>query len=88
MPDCLICNDTGWKATADKRVTKCDCQLRERGDKLLTMARIPERYKHCEISNFDVMPVLSITERPRTIERMRTSSGIWTCPPIMRSPGG
>jgi DNA replication protein DnaC len=56
MPDCLICNDTGWKSTADKRVTRCDCQRRERGDKLLAMARIPARYEHCEISNFDVLP--------------------------------
>jgi DNA replication protein DnaC len=60
MPSCTICNDTGWKSVGDKttgeRVTKCDCQRRERADKLLTMARIPERYKHCEISNFDILP--------------------------------
>src|SRR5690349_20650816 len=54
MPSCTICNDTGWKP-AGERVTRCDCQRRDRGDKLLALARIPERYKHCEISNFDVL---------------------------------
>src|SRR5690349_15595315 len=53
---CSICNDTGWKRTEEGRVTKCECQRRERADKLLENARIPERYKHCEISNFDVLP--------------------------------
>lgn len=55
MADCLICNDTGWKSVGT-RVTRCECQRRQRSDKMLAMARIPERYKHCEISNFEVLP--------------------------------
>ena len=55
MPSCVICNDTGWKSLGE-RVTKCECQRRDRADKLLNMARIPARYEHCEISNFDVLP--------------------------------
>jgi DNA replication protein DnaC len=71
MPDCPICNDTGWKpvtaapdaATSSAspkppratRVTRCDCQTRNRGSRLMQMAHIPNRYEHCEISNFDVL---------------------------------
>lgn len=55
MPDCVICNDTGWKRV-DARVSRCDCQRGGRTDKLLANARVPARYEHCEISNFDVLP--------------------------------
>jgi len=37
----------------DRRVTRCDCRLRARGETLLTSARIPRRYEHCELSNYD-----------------------------------
>ncbi len=32
----------------------CDCQNVERSDLLLKQARIPPRYEHCELANFDV----------------------------------
>jgi len=60
---CPLCEGTGWKAVGtggstggsknDRRVTRCDCQLRARGQSLLTAARIPRRYEHCELSNFE-----------------------------------
>jgi len=58
---CPLCEGTGWKtvkagsggSTNDRRVTRCDCQLRARGDSLLAAARIPRRYEHCELSNFE-----------------------------------
>lgn len=37
----------------DRRVTRCDCQLRTRAQSLLAAARIPRRYEHCELSNFE-----------------------------------
>jgi DNA replication protein DnaC len=37
----------------DRRVTRCDCRLRARAETLLTAARIPRRYEHCELSNYD-----------------------------------
>jgi DNA replication protein DnaC len=37
----------------DRRVTRCDCQLRARAQSLLSGARIPKRYEHCELSEFD-----------------------------------
>jgi DNA replication protein DnaC len=53
---CPKCEGTGWKRVsggAETRVTRCDCRLRSRGDTLLAAARIPKRYEHCELSNFD-----------------------------------
>jgi DNA replication protein DnaC len=54
-----LCNDTGWKFVGpehDRRTTRCDCRLATRADRLLQLARIPKRYQHCELSNFEVMP--------------------------------
>lgn len=58
---CPLCDGTGWKTVAagtggstnDRRVTRCDCRLRARGQSLLAAARIPKRYEHCELSNFE-----------------------------------
>ena len=61
---CPLCEGTGWKTLpaasnarsgtkSDRRVTRCDCQLRARAQSLLAAARIPRRYEHCELSNYD-----------------------------------
>ena len=58
---CPLCEGTGWKAVSaggirsinDRRVTRCDCHLRARAESLLTAARIPRRYEHCELTNYD-----------------------------------
>jgi DNA replication protein DnaC len=59
---CPICEGTGWKTVSgsdgirsinDRRVTRCDCQLRVRAQSVLTGARIPRRYEHCELTNYD-----------------------------------
>ena len=58
---CPACGGSGWKEVtrsgaagrAVKAVTKCDCVLASRTDKLLAGARIPARYQHCEFSNYD-----------------------------------
>jgi len=52
---CPLCAGSGWKpvpGTPDGGVTRCDCQLRARGDAMIAAARIPKRYEHCELSNF------------------------------------
>ena len=56
---CSACNDTGWKTVGEgreRRVTRCDCQRQQYAQKLLVRARIPQRYLHCELSNYDVLP--------------------------------
>ncbi len=60
---CPLCGGTGWKTVsggssvsgekAERRVTRCDCRLRARSQSLLAAARIPRRYEHCELSNYD-----------------------------------
>jgi len=60
---CPLCEGTGWKTiksglnaarnTTERRVTRCDCQLRARAQSLLAAARIPRRYEHCELANFE-----------------------------------
>jgi DNA replication protein DnaC len=56
MEVCSQCQGTGWKTLSkdgDRRVTRCDCRLQARVDSLLSAARIPKRYEHCELSNFE-----------------------------------
>jgi DNA replication protein DnaC len=55
---CPLCEGTGWKTLSSKtaserRVTRCDCRLRVRNENLLAAARVPNRYEHCELSNFE-----------------------------------
>jgi DNA replication protein DnaC len=53
---CPLCEGTGWKRVTrgpDRRVAACDCRLRARNQTLLESARIPKRYEHCELSNFE-----------------------------------
>ena len=56
---CPLCEGSGWKtlpaqsnAPKDRRVTRCDCQLRVRNQNLLAAARIPKRYEHCELASY------------------------------------
>ena len=55
---CIQCGGSGWKtipATASKpqSVVRCDCRSSNWTDRLLSKARIPARYEHCSLSNFD-----------------------------------
>jgi DNA replication protein DnaC len=51
---CSVCGGSGWKfAGPDRRVVRCDCRIKQRADALLAAARIPKRYEHCELSNFE-----------------------------------
>ncbi len=37
----------------NRRVARCECQMQSRATALRTAARIPKRYEHCELSEFD-----------------------------------
>ena len=53
---CPLCAGSGWKAVPDapeRGVTRCDCQLRAHADAMFAAARIPKRYEHCELSNYE-----------------------------------
>ena len=51
---CPLCGGSGWKSSSsERRVVRCECRLKSRADSLLAGARIPRRYEHCELSNFE-----------------------------------
>jgi len=55
--ECPQCDGTGWKPIEEdgvRRVTPCDCRKLEHCALLLEQARIPPRYEHCDLANFDV----------------------------------
>jgi DNA replication protein DnaC len=51
---CPVCGGSGWKSSGpDRRVVRCGCRMKSRAEALLSSARIPKRYEHCELSNFE-----------------------------------
>src|SRR6267142_5056414 len=56
---CERCDDTGWKAiTTDgvRRVVRCDCWREGLTARLLDEARIPPRYRRCDLATFVTYP--------------------------------
>ena len=56
---CERCDDTGWKAiTTDgvRRVVRCDCWREGVTARMLDEARIPPRYRGCELESFVTYP--------------------------------
>jgi DNA replication protein DnaC len=52
---CPLCDDTGWKASAEngvRRVERCDCWRENLTRKLLQDAGIPPRYAKCDLDSF------------------------------------
>jgi DNA replication protein DnaC len=64
---CEICDGATWKTiTVDgiPRVTRCDCWHQQLYETLIKNARIPRRYLHCELTNFETH-----TDSQRTAHR-------------------
>jgi DNA replication protein DnaC len=58
MP-CSLCDDTGWKAVdagGARRVVRCDCWREGLTARLMDEARIPPRYKRCDLETFITYP--------------------------------
>ena len=58
LENCQQCHGTGWKLVArpdgpGKFAVACDCGSGERAVLTMNRARIPKRYEHCELSNFE-----------------------------------
>lgn len=54
--DCYICGGTGFKIIEKNGKTaaaRCECYKEERSRHLFRNARIPKRYQHCDIDNFE-----------------------------------
>jgi len=56
---CALCDDTGWKSvTTDgvRRVVRCDCWRDNASVRALEDARIPPRYRNCDLESFVTYP--------------------------------
>jgi DNA replication protein DnaC len=56
---CPLCDDTGWKpveANGVRRVDRCDCWREGLAARLLDQARVPPRYRKCELDSFVIYP--------------------------------
>jgi DNA replication protein DnaC len=55
--ECPVCSGTGWKSIEipgkASRVARCDCRTESRTSRLLKAARIPARYEHCSLADFE-----------------------------------
>jgi DNA replication protein DnaC len=56
---CSLCDDTGWKpveVNGTRRVERCDCWREGVTARTLDQARIPPRYRRCELETFVTYP--------------------------------
>jgi DNA replication protein DnaC len=56
---CALCDDTGWKPVETngvRRVERCDCWRAGLTNRLLDEARIPPRYRRCDLETFVTYP--------------------------------
>ena len=56
---CPLCDDTGWKpseADGVRRVERCDCWRESLAARMLEQARVPPRYRKCELDGFVIYP--------------------------------
>lgn len=56
---CPLCDDTGWKPVevdGVRRVSRCDCWREGLTARLLEQARVPPRYRRCELDGFITYP--------------------------------
>ncbi len=56
---CDICDDTGWKAVVTdgvRRVQRCECWREGMTARLLEEARVPPRYRRCDLDTFKTYP--------------------------------
>jgi DNA replication protein DnaC len=55
---CTTCGGTGFTVREGEGgvslAVRCACSVRDRADRILRAARIPRRYEHCALDNFEV----------------------------------
>lgn len=69
LAPCALCGDTGWEFVEGKGVRPCDCKRVGRPDLLEASARIPRRFAHCTLDNFDFLGMDPSLERARRYTR-------------------
>ena len=56
---CSLCDDTGWKPVdvgGVRRVERCDCWREGQAARMLEDARVPPRYRRCDLETFVTYP--------------------------------
>ena len=57
IPTCPICEGSGMRlvarANGEQFARRCDCQVAARSSRMLARARIPRRYEHCSLDNYE-----------------------------------
>jgi DNA replication protein DnaC len=69
---CPLCDDTGWKPVAVgdvRRVERCDCWRDGLTAKLFDQARVPPRYRKCELDSFVIYPNEALISAVRQARR-------------------
>src|SRR2546430_5960319 len=50
---CARCFGTGLEMVPGEGARRCDCQMSDHRERLFQSARIPARYQHCTLANYD-----------------------------------
>src|SRR6266404_3712007 len=53
LAPCPQCGGTGWESIEGKGVRPCRCKTDARTEVLLAQSRIPKRFLHCDLNNFE-----------------------------------
>ena len=86
MQVCSECGGSGWhRVLRDgiEGVVRCECVKLSRADRLLENARIPLRYAHCELENFDPLP-----SRDRSVDKAKLAAEKFVAEYPMSPPFG
>jgi DNA replication protein DnaC len=57
LAPCPECGGTGWELVEGRGVRPCRCKRAARADVLLSQARIPSRFSHCDFDNFELINI-------------------------------
>jgi DNA replication protein DnaC len=73
---CPVCDGRGWLVSADGgagTARPCSCREVARGSRLVEAAGIPERYRHCKLTNFNITSGKKTTHREQLHEALQVS---------------
>ena len=78
--DCPVCQGTGWKLSEVEgvlRAQRCGCGVARQPVDLLRRSRIPPRYEHCTLANFDLRKDAATGSVNGYLERAKSDAGFF-----------
>ena len=88
---CPLCDDTGWKpvdVNGVRRVARCDCWREGLSARLFEQARVPPRYRRCDLDTFVTYPnekLIGAVKQARRFAEEFPASGRGLC--LIGPPG-